>query len=365
MSRPPKARPAVIGSTDARRTEPAGLHPRNRHQGRYDFQRLTACHAPLRAWLIRTPDGQPSLDFSQPLAVRCLNRALLQLHYGITHWDFPDGYLCPPIPGRADYVHGLADLLASCNGNAIPQGPGVVVLDIGVGASCIYPLLGQSEYGWRFLGVDNDPVALSSARAIVAANPSLGNTIGLRMQPGRDGIFTGLLESAERFDLSMCNPPFHASAAAAAQGTARKWQNLGKAVTARAGRDLNFGGRPSELSCSGGEAGFVRRMIDESCAVGGQVLWFTSLVSKASNLPAIRQRLRANGATDLRVVAMAQGQKRSRFVAWTFQDRAQREAWRQRWHAGQPVGCVSDGAVPSGAPVPSGDAVRPRRTRRA
>ena len=42
-----------------------------------------------------------------------LNRAILMHHYGVKSWDIPAGYLCPPIPGRADYIHSVADLLAA------------------------------------------------------------------------------------------------------------------------------------------------------------------------------------------------------------------------------------------------------------
>jgi 23S rRNA (adenine1618-N6)-methyltransferase len=66
--------------------------------------------------------------------------------------------------------------------------------------------------------------------------------------------------------------------------------------------------------------------------VAQQVLWFSTLVSKASNLPAIQTALKKAGALDTRVVEMGQGQKQSRFVAWTFQTQAQQQAWRQaRW----------------------------------
>jgi 23S rRNA (adenine1618-N6)-methyltransferase len=294
-----------------------GLHPRNRHQGQYDFPRLVAQSPALAGFVLRTPAGTPSIDFADPLAVRALNRALLLSQYGIRHWDIPADCLCPPVPGRADYLHGLADLLASSNAGEIPRGSAVRVLDIGVGANCIYPLIGHSEYGWRFVGSDVDRDALAAAAAIVAAN-GLGEVIELRQQTRRDALFAGVVRADECFDLSLCNPPFHASAADAARGSTRKWQNLGKRAAAGAAPRRNFGGRASELWCPGGEAGFVRRMIDESAAIGAQVRWFSTLVSKGENVAPMQRRLRALGATALRVVPMAQGNKQSRFVAWSF-----------------------------------------------
>lgn len=309
-----------------------GLHPRNRHQGRYDFGLLTAESPELSAFLITTPVGETSLDFADPRAVRELNRALLKVQYGVAHWDIPDGYLCPPIPGRADYLHGLADLLAEANGGVIPRGATVRALDIGVGANCIYPLLGHGEYGWRFVGSEVDATALGSAAAIVEANAGLGEAIELRLQPGRGDVFAGLLRPDETFDLSLCNPPFHASAKEAARGSRRKWQQLGKTVGRRDDPTLNFGGQATELWCTGGEASFIRRMVRESTAIATKVLWFSTLVAKSEHLPAVRRHLHKADAQDVREVAMKHGSKQSRFVAWTFQDKARRKDWAgTRW----------------------------------
>lgn len=294
----------------------APLHPRNQHQGHYDFERLIACCEPLAAFVITTAHGQRSIDFANPLAVQWLNRALLRDQYGIEHWSLPPGYLCPPVPGRADYIHALADLLASDSGGVIPRGNSVCVLDIGVGANCIYPLLGHASYGWQFVGAEMDPVALAAANLTVQAN-ALGAVIELREQCAGD-IFRGIVAPGEHFALTMCNPPFHPSNAAAARGSQRKWRNLGKTANDRAPPNLNFGGHSHELSCPGGEAAFVRQMINESTAFATQVGWFTTLVSRSAHLPAIEQQLKHCGAREVRTIAMAQGNKQSRLVAWRF-----------------------------------------------
>ncbi|WP_252275619.1 23S rRNA (adenine(1618)-N(6))-methyltransferase RlmF [Pseudomonas subflava] len=304
------------------------LHPRNRHQGRYDFPKLIEASPELGRFVILNPYGKQSIDFADPEAVKVFNRALMRQLYGIRHWDIPPGYLCPPVPGRADYLHGLADLLAESGDGVIPRGKAVRVLDVGTGANCIYPLLGHLDYGWRFLGSDIDPVALASAKAIVQAN-GLQDAIELRHQADPGHIFQGLLEAGERFALTLCNPPFHASAAEAASGSTRKWKNLGKLDPKRKLPALNFGGQSNELWCEGGEAAFLRRMARESATVADQVLWFSSLVSKAANLPALETALKQAGALEVRRVDMAQGNKQSRFVAWTFLEVAARRAWLQ------------------------------------
>ncbi|MCY1266509.1 Ribosomal RNA large subunit methyltransferase F [compost metagenome] len=326
MPQPPK-RPAPRAEK-----KPDLLHPRNRHQGRYDFPQLIKSSPELARFVILNPYGKESIDFANPEAVKVFNRALLRDFYGIAHWDIPAGYLCPPIPGRADYLHYLADLLAEGNQGSVPRGAAVRVLDIGVGANCIYPLIGQRDYGWKFLGADIDATALASARAIVQAN-RLGDAIDLRRQPDPQQIFLGLLEDGECFALSMCNPPFHSSAEEARSGSRRKWKNLGKQDPARKLPVLNFGGQSNELWCEGGEAAFLKRMATQSAQVPNRVLWFSSLVSKAGNLPGFQAALKKAGAREVRTVDMAQGQKQSRFVAWTFLDRDGHRAWRERWRS--------------------------------
>jgi len=305
------------------------LHPRNRHSGRYDFATLIACCAELAPFVSPNAYGDDSIDFADPAAVRTLNRALLRKYYGVVAWDIPSRYLCPPIPGRADYLHHLADLLASSNTGEIPRGAAVRVLDLGTGANLVYPLIGHSEYGWHFVGSDIDRGALSNAQAIIDANEGLADAIELRHQASPMSAFKGIIRRDERFDLVMCNPPFHASMDDARAGSLRKWRNLGKAPGTNKAPALNFGGHSAELVCAGGEAGFIRRMIEESALIPERCRWFTSLVSKADTLRTIDHVLAASGVRARRTIDMAQGQKKSRIVAWTFLTERQRQGWRR------------------------------------
>ncbi|MBC8012166.1 MAG: 23S rRNA (adenine(1618)-N(6))-methyltransferase RlmF [Burkholderiales bacterium] len=302
-----------------------GLHPRNRHRDRYDFPALIRARPELARLLVPHPVEGQTLNFADPAAVLALNRALLAHHYGVAHWDLPAGALCPPIPGRADYLHHVADLLASTAtaseaDGKIPRGPDVAVLDIGTGASAIYPILGAREYGWRFVGTDIAPASLAWARDLVAANPALAGLIELRLQPQPSAIFEGVVRPGETFAASICNPPFHASAAEAAAGTHRKLRNLaaGHSHRSQGQPALNFGGRANELWCEGGEPAFLRRMIAESARRPTLCRWFTTLVSKSAHLPALHEALRAARASEVRVIAMRHGQKHSRILAWTF-----------------------------------------------
>lgn len=309
-------------------TTKPGLHPDNPFRSRYDFAQLVAQHQALGEFVAVNAYGDASIDFANPDAVRALNRALLQQTYGIVAWSLPPQYLCPPIPGRADYLFHAADLLAECNDGVIPCGDMITVLDLGVGANCIYPLIGHGEFGWRFVGSDIDRDALACAQQTLDANPGFGDAIELRLQRFDSVLFRNVIGQRDWFELVVCNPPFHASPEEARAGSSRKWANLGRAGEEGAAPVLNFSGQAGELYCHGGEAGFVRRMIAQSADYRFRCLWFTSLVSKSSNLPAIYRALERAGVVDARTVEMAQGQKKSRFVAWTYFDAAGRRAWR-------------------------------------
>jgi 23S rRNA (adenine1618-N6)-methyltransferase len=284
------------------------LHPRNRNNNRYDFRRLVAAIPDLAKYLTTTPIGAESIDFSNPIAIKTLNKAILKVYYSID-WNLPGDYLCPPIPGRADYLHYIADLLSEAQMGIIPKGEKITILDIGVGANCIYPLLGSREYGWRFVGTEINAQAISIAKNLIQQN-KLTNSIEIFHQKSPASIFEGLPKDLH-FDLSMCNPPFHASQAEAIEGTRRKWKNL-----RIKSNQLNFGGHENELWCPGGEVAFITRIIEESPNV--KCKWFTTLISKKTNLRAIYKALQKFKNIEIRTISMGQGQKKSRLVAWTF-----------------------------------------------
>ncbi|GLS92633.1 ribosomal RNA large subunit methyltransferase F [Psychromonas marina] len=303
---------------------PKALHPRNKHHGKYDFKVLCNALPELEPFVFTNPYGNLSIDFSDAKAVLALNQALLKQFYDVDFWQLPEGYLCPPIPGRADYIHGLADLLADEQGN-LRTGKQIKVLDIGMGANCIYPIIGSQSYGWSFVGTDIDPVAIKMAGLIVKSNKNLNQYIKLRLQQDKKSIFKHIIKDNDKFSLTMCNPPFHASMEKAQAGSARKVTNLNKGKAghlqvqqAKQKVELNFAGQENELCCVGGEIAFLKQMATESVEFAQQVRWFSSLVSKSENVAPLKKLLTQLNAKQIKVVKMAQGQKVSRFIAWSF-----------------------------------------------
>ncbi|MDY6977311.1 MAG: 23S rRNA (adenine(1618)-N(6))-methyltransferase RlmF [Pseudomonadota bacterium] len=324
------------------------MHPKNLHKNGYPMDALCQSYPALKPFLVKAKSGNISIDFTNSQAVKVLNAALLRHYYRLDYWDIPEGYLCPPVPGRADYIHGIADLLKSTESSVQNrQGQNVRGLDIGVGANAIYPIIGVTSYDWLFVGSDVDETAVKSAKTIAAKNSVLTDKLQVRKQTNSAHIFNGVIKENERFTFTMCNPPFHKSAQDALSGTRRKTSNLtrnkqkrgggkfsdnrdqglgyrpsnlqGKhASYQKQGANLNFAGQANELWCEGGELAFIQRMVQESVSVKNNVEWFTCLVSKSAHLKPIKTSINYYGATQCKVVDMGQGSKLSRFIAWTF-----------------------------------------------
>jgi 23S rRNA (adenine1618-N6)-methyltransferase len=305
--------------------EKRNLHPRNSHRFSYDFDALIATNPALAPYVKPNKYTNLSIDFFDPEAVKMLNKTLLKHFYGIDYWDIPKGYLCPPIPGRVDYIHYLADLLQTSFAIKLEDlKSGISCLDIGVGANCIYPIIGNRVYSWKFVGSDIDAISLKSASKIIESNNFLKSEISLRLQVNKSNFFKGIIEKNEFYDLSICNPPFHASASEANAASTRKLNNLKSKNSTHL---LNFGGQTNELWTEGGETKFIGSLIYESKHFASSCFWFTTLVSKDSSLKSIYQTLKKVGALEVKTIGMSQGNKVSRIVAWSFLTEEQKNSW--------------------------------------
>lgn len=303
------------------------LHPASPFNVPYDLPALCSVEPALQAYVYTTKRGEQSVRFEQPAAVRLLNQALLRHHFALRWYEVPATALCPAVPGRLDYLLYLQDFLCQLHGKK-PKTKQFRLLDIGCGANLIYSLLAVQACRWQVVASDISATSLKHAQRIVDEN-QLQSRIELRLQTQPKSIFQGVISANDQFDLTVCNPPFHGSAAEAAQATARKQQNLGMAEQSNV---LNFAGQDHELWCEGGEAEFLRRMIDESTLVANQVAWFSSLVSKEKNLPALQRHLTQLGCVAQQVIEMEQGNKLTRVLLWSWLTPAQLTLWRQyRW----------------------------------
>lgn len=305
------------------------LHPRNLHRSKYNFDLLVNANPELVSFVFTNAHKTKTIDFSKPQAVRALNKALLLAYYELEYWDIPPHYLCPPVPGRADYIHNVADLLSLPSKN-INLKEKIKCLDIGTGANCIYPIIGARVYDWSFVGSEIDPVSIESAQTIIDRNPLLHKQIEIRQQTNPSDIFFGIIKKGEKFDATICNPPFHASAKEVQVASIKKTSNLSRERKVKI--NLNFGGQNNELWCKGGERKFVLNMIRESKKFSTSCFWFTTLISKKENLKVAISALKKNNAFTIKTIDMGQGNKISRIIAWTFLTPDQQKEWmNSRW----------------------------------
>lgn len=305
------------------------LHERNQHQGRYDLPKLIETNPDLKPFVAKNKFGDLSVDFFNPQAVKELNKALLMEHYNVEFWDIPNKYLVPPIPGRADYIHYVADLLKPANGGKIPYGNKFTCLDIGTGANLIYPIVGVNEYNWTFQASEIDRTAFNNANKIVNRNKILKGQVEVKLQEVPKDIFYRVFDREHPVDVTICNPPFHSSAKEAREIASQKVRNL----KGKSGKkpQLNFGGQSNELWCEGGEKRFIRNMIRQSKKFEKHCFWFTTLVSKGAHLNTFKNALEKENPTEVKVIEMGQGNKVSRILAWTFLNKAERVEWAKRW----------------------------------
>ena len=285
------------------------LHPRSFHNKPYNFQELIVKVPELKQFIVKNREGIDTILFADPKAVYYLNKALLLHFYNLNFWDIPNQNLVPPIPGRADYIHYLADLLK------VDDSSKTSILDIGTGASLVYPLIGSSVYHWNFVATDIEPKSIEIAQKIINENPQLSSKIELRHQPNQKKILSGIITKNDYFDAVMCNPPFFKSKKEAEAQTLRKLKGLDKRKTPKLIN--NFSGESNELWCNGGELSFVLNYIKESILFKTQMGWFTSLISNEDNLKPLQIELKKS-AKEIKVIDMAQGNKKSRILAWKF-----------------------------------------------
>ena len=299
------------------------LHPRNKHRERYDFKQLIESCPELASFVTMNFHNEESIDFTNPEAVKILNKAILKFYYEIESWDIPSGYLCPPIPGRADYIHRIADILGNHNRGKVPTGNQIRCLDIGVGAGCVYPVIGNKEYGWSFVGSDIDSVSIESSNSILESNPQLNGQIELRWQKNTRDIFYGIIQKDELFDLSICYPPFHDLLPIAEDAHSEVDEK----------QALVIGKYNNELCYEGGEERFLKDLIRQSKNFSASCLWFSTLVSKQSHVKNVYEALQKAEAIEIKDIPMGQGVKAIHMVAWTFSTREQQQEWMNtRWN---------------------------------
>lgn len=282
------------------------MHSENPFNKEYNFNGLIQSHPKLSEFIILGKSDRKSINFGDSEAIIALNTALLKRTYDV-NWELKPGHLCPALPGRLDYLIHVKDLLGGP-----PEKP-ISMLDIGTGASLIYPLLATAAFDWNCTASEVALDSLEFAEKLLSLNPNLKTTI-LRSQRFKSKVFHHVVEKNDYFDVVVCNPPFYKTQSEAEERNIRKNKNLHNTASIA----HNFGGHSNELWYKGGEEAFIKIMATESASYKSQVGWFTCLISKSEHVKTLKRYVRKAKPAEVRVVEMEQGNKKSRFIAWTF-----------------------------------------------
>lgn len=305
-STPPAPHHATVQSTDVDGKDED--YYRTLYHRELNFRALGKQDAELGALLSK---GGSHLDFTDPQAVMQLTKTLLRLDFSL-HIELPLDRLCPPVPNRHNYVLWLKDLIDSTSPSYSPAyepARRVTGLDIGTGASLVYPLLGCAQRpAWSFFATDVDAKSLAFARRNIELN-NLQSRVRV-VGRGVDAPLVPLDElGVEAIDFVMVNPPFYTSESELLDLARQKSRPPNSACT----------GAPIEMVCEGGEIGFVERIIDESLQLRTRVQWYTSMLGKQSSLDVLIGVLMGHGIDNYAVTAFVQGNKTRRWaLGWSF-----------------------------------------------
>ncbi|CAH6785930.1 RNA N6-adenosine-methyltransferase METTL16 [Phodopus roborovskii] len=285
------------------------MHARNRYKDKPpDFAYLASKYPDFKQHIQINLSGRVSLNFKDPEAVRALTCTLLREDFGLSI-DIPLERLIPTVPLRLNYIHWVEDLIGHQVSDKSTLRRGI---DIGTGASCIYPLLGATLNGWYFLATEVDDMCFNYAKKNVEQN-NLSDLIKVVKVPQKTLLMDALKEESEIvYDFCMCNPPFFAN------------QLEAQGVNSRNSRrpppsSVNTGGI-TEIMAEGGELEFVKRIIHDSLQLKKRLRWYSCMLGKKCSLAPLKEELRIQGVPKVTFTEFCQGRTMRWALAWSFYD---------------------------------------------
>ncbi|KAL1779806.1 methyltransferase 16 [Sigmodon hispidus] len=285
------------------------MHARNRYKDKPpDFAYLASKYPDFKQHIQINLNGRVSLNFKDPEAVRALTCTLLREDFGLSI-DIPLERLIPTVPLRLNYIHWVEDLIGHQDSDRGTLRRGI---DIGTGASCIYPLLGTTLNGWYFLATEVDDMCFNYAKKNVEQN-NLSDLIKVVKVPQKTLLMDALKEESEIiYDFCMCNPPFFANELEAQGVNSRNSRRPPPS-------SVNTGGI-TEIMAEGGELEFVKRIIHDSLQLKKRLRWYSCMLGKKCSLAPLKEELRIQGVPKVTFTEFCQGRTMRWALAWSFYD---------------------------------------------
>ncbi|XP_030759500.1 U6 small nuclear RNA (adenine-(43)-N(6))-methyltransferase [Sitophilus oryzae] len=281
------------------------MHPRNIYKSPPDFKALAVEFSEFKNHVKLDIAGKTVFDFKDPEALRALSRALLKKDFDLDV-EIPKTKLIPTIPLRLNYILWIEDLL-----EFVERENDIKGIDIGTGASCVYPLMAAKKNKWFLLATETDKDSIACARSNVDKN-NLSSFIKVLETTG-DTLLTDIIKEDEEYDFCMCNPPFFSST--------QELHPFFKSRTRNRPHPKNaFVASVNEVVAKGGEVEFIQKLIAESKVLGDRVKLYTTMVGQKSDLPALKKSLRDINIHSFKEAEFCQGNTTRWGLAWTFLD---------------------------------------------
>lgn len=242
------------------------MHERNRYKIPPDFKELAKKFPELQSFL-KTNNNKCYVNFRDPHALLAVTRALLKIDFNL-NVELPIDRLIPTVPLRLNYIHWLEDILK------IQSNQQVFGIDIGTGASCIYPLLAARINSWNFLATEVDSKCIRYAQKNISSN-GLDNKIKIKAVDPQHLLYVPLKDDNRQYDFCMCNPPFFSDAVDALGANRTSFRPQPKSICT---------GDGSEIIYDGGEVEFVKSIIEDSIKLLDRVKCYTSMLGKKSSV---------------------------------------------------------------------------------
>lgn len=230
---------------------------------------------------------------------------MLKRDFGL-NVKLPKGHLCPAIPNRLDYIHLIEDLLLDQGIDFFTER--ILGLDIGAGASAVYPLLACSMHeNWKFTATEVDSEAYQWASENIVQN-GLDDRIKVILNKPDDRLLLNCQGVSMHFCL--CNPPFY-SGREEIQEKRQLKQSQPQTIFEYTDSESIFS--------EGGEVAFIARIIRESCENSMNFYWYTALVGIKADLLRLRSILReCLSVTQVKVMSSQVGRTKRWILAWSF-----------------------------------------------
>lgn len=284
----------------------AFMHRRNIFRKEPDFKKLACDYQELKKFMTIGSKNKLKFDFKNPEALRALTCALLHRYFQ-KRITLPPDRMIPAVPQRLNYICWIEDLVKLIE--AQTSDLNVIGIDIGTGASCIFPILScHRNPTWSFIGVEADAKSFSVALENVQKN-FMDERIRMIKISTEDTLNDILCLSTYPVTFIMCNPPFFE-------------EEYGVTLELNSGRPKSSANTSDKVESvtSGGEIAFVGHMLEQSRHLKEEVTIYTSMLGRKQSLTHFKQTLSSLNEDNLSWTwaELCQGKTIRYAIAWSF-----------------------------------------------